>query len=167
MWVRANDSAFISQFQIYTGKTRDNVEYNLGEKVVTDLTRSLMDNKPMHFVSNFRSPQDVELVSQKLKEESREQFNTIKLITDYNANMGFVDKSDMYKACYEIDRKSKKLAVANELIGADPETPQRDRKSTEKPFKKFKIQVPLEKRLDKSALTAVGKISPTELDGTV
>ncbi|KAF2899915.1 hypothetical protein ILUMI_06271 [Ignelater luminosus] len=62
-----------------------------------------MDNKPVHFLSNFHSPQDVELVSEKQKGRSREQFNTIKLVRDYNANMGFVDKSDMYKACYEID----------------------------------------------------------------
>ncbi|KAF2896988.1 hypothetical protein ILUMI_09186 [Ignelater luminosus] len=67
-----------------------------------------MDNKPVHFLSSFHSPQDVELVSRKQKDGSREQFNTIKLVTDYNANMGFVDKSDVYKACYEIDRKSKK-----------------------------------------------------------
>ncbi|KAF2901399.1 hypothetical protein ILUMI_04787 [Ignelater luminosus] len=195
MWVHANDSGFILQFQIYTGKTRDNVEHNLGERVVTDLTRSLLQaslqrdgiyacearrswsSLSNRWIISQCSPQDVELVSRKLKEGSREQFNTIKLVTDYNANMGFVDKSDMYKACYEIDRKPKKwwyrifwhfidltvvnafiifkkttantdrylslkefrLAVANGLNGADPETPQRGRKSIEKPVKKFKI----------------------------
>ncbi|KAF2904101.1 hypothetical protein ILUMI_02076 [Ignelater luminosus] len=35
MWVRANDSGFISQCQIYTGKTRDNVEHNLEERQMT------------------------------------------------------------------------------------------------------------------------------------
>ncbi|KAF2899317.1 hypothetical protein ILUMI_06858, partial [Ignelater luminosus] len=47
--------------------------------------------------------------------------------------------------------KEFRLAVANGLIGADPETPQQGRKSTEKPVNKLKIQVPLERRLDKSA----------------
>ena len=41
MWVRANESGFVSQFQIYTGKATDgSSEQNLGQRVVTDLTKT-------------------------------------------------------------------------------------------------------------------------------
>ncbi|KAF2897528.1 hypothetical protein ILUMI_08647, partial [Ignelater luminosus] len=97
-----------------------------------------IDNKPVHFLSNFQSSQDVELVSRKQKGRSREQFNTIKL--EMAANPG---------RCLLL--KEFRLAVANGIIGADPETSERGRKSTEKLVNKFKIQVPLERRLDKLA----------------
>lgn len=196
IWVRANESAFVSEFQIYTGnlynytlccciKYKKNVsgkvdvvtEQNLGGRVVTDLTRDLigkhhaiymdnyfsslelfqnlktdsiyacgtvrktrkhipkdfkpdkdmsrgdsdwristdemvcvkwMDNKPVHFLSNFHDPGDTQLISRKQKDGSTKDISCLQLVKDYNKHMGYVDKSDMLKSCYEIDRKSKK-----------------------------------------------------------
>lgn len=43
VWVRVSESGYIDQFQIYTGKIGDKSETNLGSRVVTDLTRSLVN----------------------------------------------------------------------------------------------------------------------------
>ncbi|KAJ8967493.1 hypothetical protein NQ314_002808 [Rhamnusium bicolor] len=94
------------------------------------------------------------------KDGTSEEINCEQLVRDYNRYMGFVDKSDMLKSCYELDRKSKrmslkefKIAVATGLIGADPQLPKLGRRSVDKPStsNKFKIQVPLEIRTDKAA----------------
>lgn len=193
--MRANETGFISQFEIYTGKNDyhlmhgNNTMYiflgiaagtndtGLGERVVTNLTKDLAeknhevyfdnffnsvslqtylhknsiygcgtvrktrknfpkdfmndkemergdvdwhmsntglmalkwkDNKPVYFLSNFHSPQNIEVISRKQKDGSRKDFNCVKLVNDYNKHMGYVDKMDMYKSCYELDRKSKK-----------------------------------------------------------
>lgn len=147
------------------------------------------DNKSVHFLSNFHNPADVDVISRKQKDGSSIEFPCIKLVKDYNRHMGYVDKSDMLKSCYEINRKSKKwwhrifwhfidltvvnahimfqersgicgktlslkefrLAVANGLIGADPEVPQRGRRSSEPTPNKYKPHVPLERRISKAA----------------
>ncbi|KAJ8980494.1 hypothetical protein NQ317_000610, partial [Molorchus minor] len=104
------------------------------------------DNKPVHFLSNFHNPEDQQRIC----------------TNDYNAHMGYVDKCDMYKSCYEIDQRAAtggkslslkefRLAVANGLIGADPEVLQRGRRSNGEIINKFKVQVPLERRTDKAS----------------
>lgn len=47
--------------------------------------------------------------------------------------------------------KEFRLAVAAGLIGADPQTPQRGRRSTEPVVNRHKVHVPLERRTDKAA----------------
>nr|CAI5825983.1 unnamed protein product [Callosobruchus analis] len=64
-------------------------------------------NKAVHFLSNFHNPDDVESISRKQKDGSRIKYKCIKLVKDYNKHMGYVDRNDMYKSCYEINRKSK------------------------------------------------------------
>nr|CAH7753392.1 unnamed protein product [Callosobruchus chinensis] len=55
MWVRANESGFISQFQIHTctGKEQNVIERNLGERVVCDLTRVLVGKHHEVYMDNF------------------------------------------------------------------------------------------------------------------
>ncbi|KAJ8929133.1 hypothetical protein NQ314_018201 [Rhamnusium bicolor] len=67
-----------------------------------------MGNKPVFFLGNFHNPRDTELVSRKQNDGSSTQFSCLKLVKDYNKHLGYVDKSDMLKSCYEVDRKSKK-----------------------------------------------------------
>lgn len=175
MWVRADQSGFVSEFQIYTGKTDDATEKELGARVVRDLTRAIvgknhrvyfdnyfssiklmqqllkekvyacgtirknrkgepkdlkqnmvrgetdwritkdgilyvkwMDRRPVMFVSNFHCPKNVQSVSRKRKDGTKENVSCLQLVRDYNQHMGYVDKSDMLKALYQINRKSKK-----------------------------------------------------------
>lgn len=169
------------------GMKRGDYDWKVSETGIIAL--KWRDNKPVHFLSNFHSPEDVQLISRKQKDGSRKEFNCIGLVKDYNQHMGYVDKSDMYKSCYEIDRKSKKwwhrifwhfidltvvnafimfqeksntdgktlslkefrLSLVNGLIGADPETPQRGRRSSELVINKYKPYVALERRISQAA----------------
>lgn len=176
VWVRANQSAYISDFQIYTGKV-DTSEKHLGTRVVKDLTKDIagenhkvyfdnyftsmqlmndlkkskiyacgtvrkdrkglpidfkndksmkrgdtdwrmtnkgivsmkwMDKKPIYFLSNFHDPEKITSVQRKDKSGTSEEISCPELVQDYNRNMGHVDKADMLKSFYEIDRKSKR-----------------------------------------------------------
>lgn len=176
VWVRASESGYIDQFQIYTGKVGDKSETNLGSRVVTDLTRSLVnrnhtvyfdnyftslpllrklrsekilacgtirahrqgipvdmktdksmkrgetdwritddgisffkwkDKRIVTIASNFHMP-DMGTVDRKKKNGEKETITCPNVIKDYNANMGYVDKADMLKTTYQIDRKSRK-----------------------------------------------------------
>jgi hypothetical protein len=51
---------------------------------------------------------DVMSVGRRNKDGTREEITCPKLVKDYNENMGFVDKADMLKALYEVNRKSQK-----------------------------------------------------------
>lgn len=66
------------------------------------------DRKGVLFLSNHHNPEDIDTVSRKKKDGTSEEITCPKLVKDYNANMGFVDKMDMLKSIYEVDRKSKK-----------------------------------------------------------
>ena len=52
IWIRADQSGYVSQFQVYTGKS-DRVEQSLGARVVKDLTRPLVGNYHKVFFDNF------------------------------------------------------------------------------------------------------------------
>ncbi|KAJ8970745.1 hypothetical protein NQ314_001045 [Rhamnusium bicolor] len=67
-----------------------------------------MDKKLILFLSNFHNPEEKGTVKRKQKDGTSEEINCEQLVRDYNRYMGFVDKSDMLKFCYELDRKSKK-----------------------------------------------------------
>ncbi|XP_055918585.1 piggyBac transposable element-derived protein 4-like [Eupeodes corollae] len=177
VWIRANESAYISEFQIYTGRSSDSVELNLGARVVKDLTQKLIgkghhvffdnffnsvqlqkdlknqtiyscgtvranrknlptdllndkcltkgnsdwrvsrdgmafvkwkDTKAVHILGNFLDPSKNTTTMRKQKDGTSLSINCPEMIAVYNKNMGFVDKADMLKSCYDIDRKSKK-----------------------------------------------------------
>lgn len=176
VWVRANKSAYISEFQIYTGKVAT-TEKHLGTRVVKDLTKNIvgdyhkvyfdnyftsmplmndlkqskiyacgtvrkdrkglpsnfksdkvmergdadwrmidegivsmkwMDKKGIYFLSNFHDPEQTTSVQRRKKDGTSEEILCPELVKDYNQNMGHVDKADMLKSFYEIDRKSKR-----------------------------------------------------------
>ncbi|GFR08818.1 piggyBac transposable element-derived protein 3 [Trichonephila clavata] len=52
IWMRCNENGFASQFQIYTGKPSD-VEKNLGERVVRDLTQPIYGKNHILYIDNF------------------------------------------------------------------------------------------------------------------
>lgn len=177
VWIRANESGYVSQFQIYTGKINASPEGNLGSRVVKDLSRTLVgkgfnlyfdnffnsvqlqkdlqsekiyscgtfrkgrkgmpqdlledknlqqgqfdwrvsndglafmkwkDKRSVLLLSNFHDPTVLQTAKRKQKDGSIKEIICPKLVCDYNQNMGFVDKADMLKSIYEIDRKSKK-----------------------------------------------------------
>ena len=66
------------------------------------------DKKGVLFISNHHNPTKIESVGRKQKDGTIQDVNCPSLVKDYNANMGFVDKMDMLKSIYEVDRKSKK-----------------------------------------------------------
>lgn len=53
IWVRASSSGYVDQFQFYTGKVADSPEKQLGARVVTDLTRSLVGKFHKVYFDNF------------------------------------------------------------------------------------------------------------------
>ena len=177
VWVRADETGFVCQFQIYTGKIENTRELNLGKRVVEDLTKELVggnhkvffdnfftsvdlmialkqkniygcgtvrrgrvglpkeekadskmkrgefesrtsyagvswlkwkDRKCIQFLSNFHDPSVVSTVSRKEKTGTVCEITCPQLVKDYNKHMGYVDKADMLKSLYEIDRKCRK-----------------------------------------------------------
>lgn len=66
------------------------------------------DRRGILFLSNHHDPGNISSVSRMQKNGTPEEIICPKLVVDYNKNMGFVDKADMLKSTYEIDRKSKK-----------------------------------------------------------
>lgn len=177
IWTRADDTGYIDEFQIYTGKTTVLPENNLGERVVLDLTRSLqgkgyfvyfdnfftslpllrqlraekiyasgtirkhrkgmpadflpdkslsrgeydwrntidgiscvkwMDKRIVLIASNFENPTELDIVKRKQKNGEIKEVTCLIVLKNYNQNMGFVDKEDMLKKIYEINRKSQK-----------------------------------------------------------
>lgn len=177
VWVRADRHGYVSQFQIYTGKSGNTSEKNLGSRVVLDLCESLFhkgytvcldnfftspslmvklllkgvkafgttkrdrkyffrdfsadkelktgnyewratitgiaamkwkDKKGVHFLSNFHNPLETTIVNRRQKDGSIKEIPCPVLVKNYCKWMGFVDKADMLKSIYEIDRKSKK-----------------------------------------------------------
>lgn len=67
-----------------------------------------MDKKPVQFISNFHDPSIITTTNRKQKDGSIITINCPQIVKDYNNNMGHVDKADMLKSTYAIDRKSKK-----------------------------------------------------------
>lgn len=57
VWTRADAFGYVCQFEIYTGKTNNIVEKNLGARVVNDLVRDLVGkNYIVYFDNYFSSP---------------------------------------------------------------------------------------------------------------
>lgn len=53
MWVWASESGYIDEFQIYTGKVGERTETNLGSRVVTDLTKTLLTGHYVVYFDNY------------------------------------------------------------------------------------------------------------------
>lgn len=53
VWVRADESGYICEFQIYTGKVKNRVETLLGERVVKDLTNKIKNKNHKVFLTTF------------------------------------------------------------------------------------------------------------------
>jgi len=66
------------------------------------------DKRVVTMASNFHKPDVIGTVERKRKDGEKETVPCPNIVKDYNANMGYVDKSDMLKSTYEIDRKSRK-----------------------------------------------------------
>jgi hypothetical protein len=64
------------------------------------------DRKVILFLSNFHDPTDVSSVTRKTKDGTSENISCPQIVKEYNANMGLVDKADVLKSPYELDRKS-------------------------------------------------------------
>ncbi|KAJ8934039.1 hypothetical protein NQ314_013614 [Rhamnusium bicolor] len=57
---------------------------------------------------NFHNPSTTEFVSRRKKDGSAENIPCPLLVKQYNTHMGYVDRFDMLKSIYELDRKSHK-----------------------------------------------------------
>lgn len=66
IWIRADQSGYVSQFQVYTGKS-DRVEESLGSRVVKDLTRPLVGKCHKVYFDNFFTT--IPLLRELLKED--------------------------------------------------------------------------------------------------
>lgn len=67
-----------------------------------------MDNKAVHFISNMHDPSLQENTTRKNKDGTTITVECNQVNKDYNKHMGYVDKADMLKSLYGLDRKSKK-----------------------------------------------------------
>ena len=67
-----------------------------------------IDKKPVHFLSNFHDASKISQVNRRQKDGSLKEVTCPQIVVDYNDFMGCVDKADMLKSYYEINRKSKK-----------------------------------------------------------
>lgn len=177
LWIRADETGYICEFQVYAGKVGNITEKSLGARVVKDLTREIvgrfhqvyfdnffttvdlmvalqednilaagtvrkdrvklpklqipdkllqkgqsefrtsytgtrwvkwMDNRPVRFLSNFHDPSESTSINRKQKDGSLLPVSCPTLVRDYNKHMGYVDKADMLKSTYQINRKAKK-----------------------------------------------------------
>lgn len=59
VWVRANESGYVSEFQIYTGKAENKTEQSLGARVVKDLTREIVGGYHHVYFDNFFTSVDL------------------------------------------------------------------------------------------------------------
>lgn len=243
VWIRADSSGYVCQFQIYTGRIADASEKDLGGRVVRDLTRVLIgkghhvyfdnyfnsvdlqkdlqldyiyscgtvkqgrknlprdiindkdlrrgeseyrvsldglvymkwkDRKAVNFLANHMDPSENSFTNRKQKDGTLEEIPCPKLVMNYNKHMGFVDKFDMLKSLYEIDRKSKKwwhrifwyfldAAVVNAFILF-----QERAMSKSMPLKIFKLSVALGLIGSESSCPKRGRQSmPTHFKSTV
>lgn len=67
-----------------------------------------VDKRIVTIASNFHDPSQTVTVDRKKKTGDVETVACPVALIDYNSNMGYVDKADMMKSTYQINRKSKK-----------------------------------------------------------
>ena len=66
-----------------------------------------MDSKAVHLISNYHGI-EIATVQRREKDGSKKVITCPKVVKDYNDYMGGVDKHDMLRQMYGINRKSKK-----------------------------------------------------------
>ncbi|XP_046685368.1 piggyBac transposable element-derived protein 4-like [Homalodisca vitripennis] len=113
VWVRADEKGFISQFQIYEeclpeGKHMNQGEHDFMSTMTGIVAVEWKDKRGIYFLSNYHNPNEVTTVNRKQANGEIVAVPCPILVKDYNAHMGYVDKADMLKSTYSIDRKSKK-----------------------------------------------------------
>ena len=67
-----------------------------------------MDNRSVLFLINYLDPSKTETTKRKQKDGTSKQVACPEIVKRYNEHMGYVDKMDMLKSLYEVNRKSKK-----------------------------------------------------------
>lgn len=67
-----------------------------------------MDKKPIQLLSNFHDSAIISTTERTQKDDSKAVISCSEIVKDYNQYMGYVDKVDMLKSTYEIDRKSRR-----------------------------------------------------------
>ena len=67
-----------------------------------------IDKIPVHFLSNFHDASKISQANRRQKDGFLKEVTFPQIVVDYNDFMGCVDKADMLKSYYEINRKSKK-----------------------------------------------------------
>ena len=67
-----------------------------------------MDTKAVHFLSNYHGYEWC-TVDRTQKNGTKLAVSALSVVQDYNRNMGGVDKADMLRSLYELDRKSNKF----------------------------------------------------------
>lgn len=65
------------------------------------------DSKTVHFLSNFHGTEQT-VLSRTQKDGSKLEVTAPMVVADYNKDMGGVDKADMLRSIYDLDRKSRK-----------------------------------------------------------
>ncbi|RZB40587.1 DDE Tnp 1 7 domain containing protein, partial [Asbolus verrucosus] len=67
-----------------------------------------MAKKGIYFLSNYHDPEALTSVNRRQKDGTLQEISCPKLVEDNNKHMRYVDKADMSKSCYELDRKSRR-----------------------------------------------------------
>lgn len=67
-----------------------------------------MDNKPVHFLSNFLSPKETTTIDRKKRDGSKEKVSCPQVVEMYNKIMGGVDRFDQLLERYSIGRRANK-----------------------------------------------------------
>ena len=52
-WIRIDESNFVCEFQIYTGKINSTLEKELGPRVIKDITRNLVGKGHTIYFNNY------------------------------------------------------------------------------------------------------------------
>jgi hypothetical protein len=71
-----------------------------------------MDKKGILFLSNYHNPEEVHSVDRRQRYGTLEAIPCPSVVKSYNIHMGYVDRFDMLKSCYEIDRKTHKCTAS-------------------------------------------------------
>jgi hypothetical protein len=153
VWIRAGESGYVNQFQIYVGKVGNDVEKNFGARVVKDLTRNIVGKGyNLYFDNLFNSVglqkdlQDDVIYACGTFRKGRKGFIFI--------DVALVNSFIIYK-----DRSSEKieslehfrLSVMIGLIGAAPNKTRKGRPSNDTPVNNFKVTVRYEIRFNNCA----------------
>lgn len=104
--VRKNKKFLPKDLRADKDMSRGNFDWRMTKKGLVCL--KWIDKNTVYFLSNYYNPEQNDFVHRRQKDGSISTIECPSLVADYNKYMGFVDKVDMLKKCYVIDRKSKK-----------------------------------------------------------